>query len=64
MNEIRCAVCKKLLGRMNAGNVLTVKYKDLTIWLKGEVTISCPACGSINSINTCRQDVESLVNEE
>ncbi len=51
----QCGTCNKLLGLIYPDGVLTIKHKDLTMWVIGYVKTACRFC---KTINTYRTDVK------
>jgi len=57
--KLHCPECSRVLGvdifdEMWKANVLTIKYKDLFIWILGtdatKMRIACPGCGKLIEI--------------
>jgi hypothetical protein len=46
--EWRCGGCTKLLGLIYPNKTLTIKYKDLTAYVEGEIKLICTFCKSEN----------------
>lgn len=57
----KCENCKARLGLLDtAGEILTIKVKDTYIWIHGgDVSMTCRACGSINTLEQYPQIEES-----
>lgn len=47
--EIRCKGCNKLLAK-KCGDIIHIKYKQLTAFVEGKVKINCPSCDKENLI--------------
>ena len=50
--EWRCGGCGSLLGLCYPDGTLTLKYKDLTAWIVGEIKVVCRHCKCMNTFNS------------
>lgn len=47
--EWNCGGCNKLLGIIHTNGTVVVKYKDMMLWITGEVTTICRLCQTSNT---------------
>lgn len=45
----QCGGCTKLLGIVHDTGIISIKYKDMLLWVKGEVTTICRFCQTSNT---------------
>jgi len=54
-----CGTCDKLLGLIYKNGTVSVKYKDLVLWVTGSIKTVCRSCQTENTY-TYEKNVESL----